>query len=372
MVVGGANGLGAAIVKKLISENYKKVYVVDRMQPTFSNDNVYYVRFNLSDEDPAVLAQYDDIDTLIITAGIGRLDYFQKFSSKEIDTTFSINAISLIKTIKTFYDKINSDQDFHAAVISSIAGLVSSPLYSVYSATKAAVSKFVESINAELAGQGKQNRILSVCPGYINGTRFHREQGTDFDSLMPLVDEIYEKMINRQTEFIPNYEVYKNVIERYRENPDKFGVESYAYKLEKNELQQKPTTKVGYMTGSFDLFHVGHLNILRRAKQYCDYLVVGVHTDGSHKNKQLLIPLEQRMEIVRGIKYVDQVIECSQSDLDAYDDIKYDFLFVGSDYEGTERFNYYEKVLGPLGVKIIYFPYTKEVSSTQLRQKLTK
>ncbi len=372
MVVGGANGLGAAMVKKLISENYKKVYVVDRMQPIFSNDNVNYVRFNLSNEDPAVLAQYDDIDTLIITAGIGRLDYFQNFSSMEIDTTFSINAISLIKTIKTFYDKINSDQDFHVAVISSIAGLVSSPLYSVYSATKAAVSKFVESINAELAGQEKQNRILSVCPGHIKGTRFHREQGTDFDSLMPLVDDIYEKMITRQTEFIPDYEVYKNVIERYRKNPDKFGVESYGYKLEKNDLQQKPPAKVGYITGSFDLFHVGHLNILRRAKQYCDYLVVGVHTDGSHKNKQLLIPLEQRMEIVRSIKYVDRVIECSQSDLDAYDDIKYDFLFVGSDYEGTERFNYYEKVLGPLGVKIIYFPYTKEVSSTQLRQKLTK
>ncbi len=372
MVIGGANGLGAATVKKLISENYNKIYIVDRVQPSFIDQKTTFIRFNLVNEHPAVLAQYDDVDTLIITAGVGRLDYFENLSDIEIDTSFQINTISLIKIIKAFYDKINSKEDFYCAVISSIAGLVSSPLYSVYSATKAAVSKFVEALNSELAGKKNKNRILSVCPGFIKGTKFHGGEENNFDLIMPLVDEIYEKMLTRKTEFIPNYEVYGEVIQRYRKDPDKFGLESYNYKLENNKLQPKPKTKIGYLTGSFDLFHIGHLNLLRRAKQYCDYLVVGVHTDGSHKGKELLIPLEQRMEIIRGTKYADEVVECTQSDLDAYEDIKYDFLFVGSDYKGTERFNHYEEVLNPLGVKIIYFPYTKETNSTKIREKITK
>lgn len=372
MVVGGASGLGAATVKKLLAEDYKKIYIVDRNEPSFTNENVTFIRFNLVNEDPAVLAQYDDVDTLIITAGVGRLDYFENLSDIEIDTSFNINTISLIKTIKAFYDKINSKDNFYCTVISSIAGLVASPLYSVYSATKAAVSKFVEALNSELAGKGLENRILSVCPGFIKGTKFHGDNENNFDLVMPLVDEIYEKMLARKTEFIPNFEVYGDVIHRYRQDPDKFGVESYNYKLEKNNLQPKPKLKIGYLTGSFDLFHIGHLNLLRRAKQYCDYLIVGVHTDGSHKGKELFIPLDQRIEIVRGIRYVDEVIECSHSDLDAYDEIKYDFLFVGSDYKGTERFKHYEEVLNPLGVKIIYFPYTTATNSTKIRQKITE
>ena len=372
MVVGGSNGLGAATVKKLLAENYEKVYIVDMAEPSFEDAKTSFIRFNLINDDPALLAQFDDVDTLIVTAGVGRLDYFQNLNVNEIDASFQINAISLIKTVKAFYNKINSNEDFYCAVISSIAGLVSSPLYSVYSASKAAVSKFVEAINAELAGQNIKNRILAVCPGFIKGTKFHGDNSTDFQLVMPLVDQIFENMINRKSQFIPNPEVYCNVLKRYNEDPENFGLESYNYKLEKNNLEQKPKTKIGYLTGSFDLFHIGHLNLLRRAKQYCDYLIVGVHTDGSHKGKELFIPLEQRMEIIRGTKYVDEVVECSQSDLDAYDDIKYDFLFVGSDYKGTERFKHYEEVLTPLGVKIIYFPYTKETNSTQIREKINQ
>ncbi len=372
MVVGGSNGLGAAVVKKLILENYSRVYIVDNCEPSFTNEKTTFVRFNLLSDNPIDLLQYNDIDTLIITAGVGRLDYFQNFADCEIDKFFQINSVSLIKIIKTFYHKINNVNDFYCTVISSIAGLVSSPLYSVYSATKAAVSMFVESINAELDGQNIKNRILAVAPGHIKGTKFHGEAQTNFDALAPLVDNIYNQMLNRQTSFIPNEEIYNDVIERYRQNPQKFGLESYNYKLEKNNLETNSKMKIGYLTGSFDLFHIGHLNLLKRAKQYCDYLIVGVHGDGSHKGKKLFIPLEQRMEIIRGTKYADEVIECGQSDLEAYDEIKYDFLFVGSDYKGTERFNHYEEVLNPLGVKIIYFPYTKETNSTQIREKISK
>ena len=127
---------------------------------------------------------------------------------------------------------------------------------------------------------------------------------------------------------------------------------------------------VGYICGSFDLFHIGHLNILKKSKEMCDYLVVGVHKDGSHKNVKLVIPFEERKAIVKAIRYVDQVIDAPSEDPDAWDIVHYDLLFVGSDYKGTERFKRFEERLAPLGVKIIYFDYTKGVSSTELRQKI--
>ena len=371
MVVGGANGVGAAAVKKLLSENYDKVYVVDRAEPEFICEKTEFIRFNLISDDVRELSRHTDVDTLIITAGVGRLDYFQNITTTEIETSFRINSIAVVELVQAFYSKIASNENFYCAVMSSIAGIVSSPLYSVYSATKAAVSRFLESINSELSGQGFSNRILSVCPGSIKGTKFHGAATNDFSLIMPLVDEIYDKMVEREEEFVPNFEVYGDVIRRYKTDAKKFGLESYQFKLEKNNLETKPKVKVGYLTGSFDLFHIGHLNLLRRAKQYCDYLVVGVHTDGSHKGKELYIPLSERMEIVNSVKYVDRVIECTQSDLDAYEEVKYDYLFVGSDYKGTDRFNHYEEVLKPLGVEVIYFPYTKGTSSTQLRDTLS-
>ena len=89
----------------------------------------------------------------------------------------------------------------------------------------------------------------------------------DFDAIAPLASEIIEKMNNRDTLFIPDSEIYKNVISRYQADPVNFGKESYNYKLKKGNLETKPRTKIGYLTGSFDLFHIGHLNLLRRAKQ---------------------------------------------------------------------------------------------------------
>ena len=130
---------------------------------------------------------------------------------------------------------------------------------------------------------------------------------------------------------------------------------------------------MGFLSGTFDLFHIGHLNLLRRAKQYCDYLIVGVHPPGSsHKNKPTFIPLEERMAIVGSIKYVDQVVVTLDEDDAMHELYPYDFLFVGSDYKGTERFNRYEKVLAPKGVQIIYFPYTQGTSSTQLREAISR
>jgi len=132
---------------------------------------------------------------------------------------------------------------------------------------------------------------------------------------------------------------------------------------------------IGYTTGVFDLFHIGHLNLLRNAKGMCDKLIVGVTTDElvSYKNKKAVIPHNERMEIVRAIKYVDAVI--SQENMDKFEmwkKLKFDVMFVGDDWYATDKWKEIEKQFNEVGVRIIYFPYTKGTSSTILNETLKK
>ena len=133
-------------------------------------------------------------------------------------------------------------------------------------------------------------------------------------------------------------------------------------------MDNSPHVRIGYMSGTFDLFHIGHLNVIKHAKQNCDYLIVGVHKDASHKSKETFIPFEERVAIISACKYVDKVVQSCREDSDAWDLWHYDRLFVGSDYKGTERFNRYEEYFKDKGVEIIYFPYTQSTSSTQIRK----
>lgn len=126
----------------------------------------------------------------------------------------------------------------------------------------------------------------------------------------------------------------------------------------------------GYLSGTFDLFHVGHLNLLRRAKSLCDHLVVGVHENGARKGKETYVPLKERMKIVAACRYVDEVIPAPAEDSDAWMLYRYQRLFVGSDYLGSERFQRYEEYFKGKGVEIVYFPRTVGTSSTQLRRAL--
>jgi len=131
---------------------------------------------------------------------------------------------------------------------------------------------------------------------------------------------------------------------------------------------------VGYTTGVFDLFHIGHLRLLQRAKSQCDRLIVGVSTDElvqSYKNKKPVIPFEERIEIVAALKCVDEVVPQKHRDkVAAYHEIKFDVMFVGSDWKGSDLFDKVEAELAGYGVDVVYFEYTNNVSSTALQSTL--
>jgi cytidyltransferase-like protein len=127
----------------------------------------------------------------------------------------------------------------------------------------------------------------------------------------------------------------------------------------------------GYMSGTFDLFHVGHLNILRSARNLCTHLTVGVHSSGNWKGKETFIPFGERLAIVGAIRFVDHVMQSFPEDADAWAEIGYHKLFVGSDYSGSDRFKKYEAYFADKNVEIVYLPYTAHTSSTKLRQLIT-
>lgn len=130
---------------------------------------------------------------------------------------------------------------------------------------------------------------------------------------------------------------------------------------------------IGYTTGVFDMFHIGHLNILRRAKEQCDFLIVGVSTDEvveQYKHHRPIIPFEQRIEIVAAIKWVDQVVPQTTMDkMQAWNELHFDIMFHGDEWKGSELFNKYEKEFAVVGAKIVYLPHTEGISSSLLREK---
>lgn len=133
---------------------------------------------------------------------------------------------------------------------------------------------------------------------------------------------------------------------------------------------------IGYTTGVYDMFHIGHLNILRRAKEQCDYLIVGVTTDElcySRKQKFPIINAQDRMAIVEAIRYVDKVVP--QADMDKFNAVKkYEaqVVFVGSDWKGTDEWNQYEKEFAELGCRVEYIDHTDGISSSIIRDKLNQ
>lgn len=373
VIIGGSNGIGLAICVELIKRGYY-LEICDRSVPddgVLDRNSYHYNYCDLQYFDEGLfstLADDKDIDLLMVTAGVGRIADFHFHHIAEIEKILTVDTVSTIKIFRMFYERILQDETFFAGVIGSISGWISTPSASVYAAAKAGVIRFVESVNIELESYGSNNRILDVSPASFKGSRFYGGKN-DLSITGPLADEILTHLFARDTRFIPQYkEIYKAVLERYQDDPHEYGLHSFEFKKNSGRLDNRKRVQIGYLSGTFDLFHVGHLNLLRRAKQQCDYLIVGVHNSGAWKGKETFIPFEERKAIVKACRYVDKVVDSCTEDSDAWDLWHYDKLFVGSDYKGTPRFMRYEEYFKDKGVEIIYFPYTQSTSSTQIRK----
>lgn len=130
---------------------------------------------------------------------------------------------------------------------------------------------------------------------------------------------------------------------------------------------------IGYTTGVYDLFHIGHVNLLRNARSMCDKLIVGVTVDElvSYKNKTSVIPFDERIEVVRACKYVDLAVpQHTMNKIEALNRYKFDIMFVGDDWYGNDKWKVLEDEFADKGVRIIYFPYTTGTSSTKINNTL--
>lgn len=139
-------------------------------------------------------------------------------------------------------------------------------------------------------------------------------------------------------------------------------------------MEERKKYKVGYTDGVYDLFHIGHLNMIQTAKKYCDYLIVGVHGDSvveEYKHHRPIINENDRRRIIESIKGVDRAeINRFRDKLKLWELYHFDVVFIGDDWKGTERWNKFEKILADVSVNVIYVPYTRGISTTDIREKI--
>lgn len=134
--------------------------------------------------------------------------------------------------------------------------------------------------------------------------------------------------------------------------------------------------RVGYAPGVYDLFHIGHLNVLRNSREFCDHLIAGVVSDEMaqrNKGNRPVVPIEERLEIVRGIRYVDEaVVEDVPHKLEMWERLRFDVIIKGDDWKGTDKGDKLESDFAAVGVDVAYLPYTQRTSSTMLRRLLER
>ena len=240
LVVGGANGIGLAIATLLAKdEQFEKIYIVDRQEVAseFQHHKFRFTSFDLRSENYSLFDNFNDVDTLIITAGFGRLAHFADIEEQHIIDSFAVNSTAVIRIIRHFYERLSTKDDFYCGVMGSIAGFMSSPLFAVYGATKAALKIFIESVNVELEMAGTTNRILNISPGSIKGTAFYNG-ANDLSVTRQLGSEILSHLWAKDDLFIPQYdEIFKNVLERYHNDFRAEGRHSYEYKMQSGRIK---------------------------------------------------------------------------------------------------------------------------------------
>lgn len=241
LIVGGANGIGLSVAHVLASRNdIETVYIIDKspvsevnMHPKFKTKI-----FDLESDDYSVFDNFENIDTLLVSAGFGKLSLFSDIEESCITSSFKVNTIAPIRIISHFYNKISATDDFYCGIMVSIAGFMSSPFFSVYAATKAALKIFIESVNVELEKSGSDNKILNISPGSIKGTSFNNGE-TDLSITKSLAKEIVEHLEKKNDLFIPQYEeIYREVLRRYSDDFREEGRHSYEYKLQSNRMRK--------------------------------------------------------------------------------------------------------------------------------------
>lgn len=233
LVVGGANGIGLSIAHELAKrEETERVYIVDKapLEEEYAHPKIEAFQFDLTSEDYSFFDRFTDINALMITAGFGKLALFKDVPEDHIVSSFNVNTIPVLRLVHHFYNKLEFQNDFYCGVMVSIAGFMSSPFFSVYGATKAALKIFIESVNVELKRGGSTNQILNVSPGSLKGTSFTAGK-TDLSVTAPMANAIIEHLEARDDLFIPQYdEIFKNVLERYHTDFRAEGEHSYDYK----------------------------------------------------------------------------------------------------------------------------------------------
>lgn len=240
LIVGGANGIGLSIAKVLSARpETERIYIIDKapLSDEYKEEKIESYQFDLTNDDYSILDRFADIDGLMITAGFGKLALFEDIDEKMIPLYFEVNTIAAIRVIRHFYHKLLSKEDFYCGVMVSIAGFMSSPFFSLYGATKAALKVFIESVNVELEKANSPNKILNVSPGSIKGTSFNQGE-TDLTITEPLAKEIISHLEKKRDLFIPDYDrVYKHVLERYHNDFRAEGRHSYDYKLNSGRIK---------------------------------------------------------------------------------------------------------------------------------------
>lgn len=241
LIVGGANGIGLSIATVLAErQDVGRIYIVDKSPVATERQQEKFMcyQFDLTCDDYGLLDQFKDIDTLMITAGFGKLALFSEVSEEHIVRSFNVNTVAAIRVIKHFYDKLLGQDDFRCGVMVSIAGFMSSPFFSVYAATKAALKIFIESVNVELEKSGSKNRILNVSPGSIKGTSFNQGE-TDLSQTEDLAKEIISHLEQKDDLFIPDYDtIYKDVLKRYHTDFRAEGLHSFDYKVKSGRVSR--------------------------------------------------------------------------------------------------------------------------------------